>query len=142
MAKAELKTRPTGASVNDFIASVEVPVRRADAEKTLELFTRITGEKPTMWGPAIVGFGSRALEYASGRELDWPIIAFSPRKQNMTLYVVCNSPKQPELLAKLGKHSTSVSCLYIKKLSDVDANVLEAVVRDAYQYSRKSKGSV
>jgi len=142
MAKAELKTRPTDASVDDFIASVEDPVRRADAETTLELFTRVTGEKPTMWGPAIVGFGSRPLEYASGRELDWPIIAFSPRKQNMTLYVVCSSPKQPELLAKLGKHSTSVSCLYIKKLSDVNPKVLEAVVKDAYKHSKKSKGSV
>ena len=142
MAKAELQTRPTDASVDEFIASVEDPVRRADAKKTLEMFTRITGETAVMWGPAIVGFGSRPLKYQTGRELDWPIIAFSPRKQNMTLYVVCNSPKQPELLAKLGKHSTSVSCLYIKKLSDVDPKVLEAVVKDAYKYSRKSKGSV
>ena len=142
MAKAELQTRPTDASVDDFIASVDDPVRRADAGKTLELFTRITGEKPTMWGPAIVGFGSQQLKYATGRELDWPIIAFSPRKQNMTLYVVCNSPKQPALLAKLGKHSTSVSCLYIKKLSDVDEKVLEAVVKDAYQYSKKKKKPV
>ena len=88
MAKAELKTRPTDASVEEFIASVDDPIRRADAERTLEMFTRITGEKPTMWGPAIVGFGSRELAYATGRELDWPIIAFSPRKQNMTLYVI------------------------------------------------------
>ena len=93
-------------------------------------------------GPAIVGFGSRPLKYATGRELDWPIIAFSPRKQNMTLYVVCKSPNQTDLLAKLGKHSNSVSCLYIKKLSDVDAKVLEAVVKDAYKYSKKSRGSV
>ena len=77
-----------------------------------------------------------------GTDLDWPIIAFSPRKQNMTLYVVCSSPKQPKLLAKLGKHSTSVSCLYIKKLSDVDPKVLEAVVKDAYQHCKKSRGSV
>jgi hypothetical protein len=142
MAKAELKTRPTDASVDNFIASVDNATRRKDAIKVLELFKRVTGEKPTMWGPAIVGFGSRALEYASGRELDWPIIAFSPRKQNMTLYVICNSPKQPELLAKLGKHSTSVSCLYIKKLADVNATVLESVVKDAYEHSKKSKGSV
>ena len=106
------------------------------------MFTRITGEKPTMWGPAIVGFGSRELAYATGRELDWPIIAFSPRKQNMTLYVICNSPKQPALLAKLGKHSTSVSCLYIKKLADVDEQVLEAVVKDAYKHSKSRNGAV
>ena len=142
MAKAELKTAPTDASVDDFIASIENETRRNDAIKTLEMFKRITGEKATMWGPAIVGFGSRPLKYATGRELDWPIIAFSPRKQNMTLYVVCKSPNQPDLLAKLGKHSTSVSCLYIKKLSDVDAKVLEAVVKDAYKYSKKSRGSV
>ena len=142
MAKAELQTRPTDASVDDFIASVEDAVRRADAETTLELFKRVTGEKPTMWGPAIVGFGSRSLKYATGRELDWPILAFSPRKQNMTLYVICNSPKQPELLARLGKHTTSVSCLYIKKLSDVDEKMLEAVVKDAYKHLKKSKGSV
>ena len=142
MAKAELKTRPTDASVDDFIASVENETRRKDALKVFEMFKRITGEKATMWGPAIVGFGSQQLKYATGRELDWPIVGFSPRKQNMTLYVICNSPKQPELLAKLGKHSTSVSCLYINKLTDVDENVLEAVVKDAYKHSKNSKGSV
>jgi hypothetical protein len=142
MAKAELKTRPTDASVDDFIASVDDPIRRADAQKTLELYKRVTGEKPTMWGPAIVGFGSQSLRYATGRELDWPVAAFSPRKQNMTLYVICGSPRQPALLAKLGRHTTSVSCLYIKKLADVDEEVLEAVVRDAYQYSEKRKVAV
>jgi len=81
---------------------------------------------------------SQQLKYATGRELDWPIIAFSPRKQNMTLYVVCGSPNQPKLLAKLGKHSTSVSCLYINKLADVNEKVLEAVVKDAYKHSSKS----
>lgn len=142
MAKAELKTRPTDASVEDFIASIENETRRNDAIKTLEMFKRITGEKATMWGPAIVGFGSQQLKYATGRELDWPIIAFSPRKQNMTLYVVCSSPKQPELLAKLGKHSTSVSCLYINKFSDINLKVLEAVVKDAYTYSKKKRKAV
>jgi len=142
MAKAELKTRPTDASVDDFIASIENETRRNDAIKTLEMFKRITGEKPTMWGPAIVGFGSQQLKYATGRELDWPIVGFSPRQQNMTPYVICGSPNQPKLLAKLGKHSTAVSCLYIKKLADVDEKVLEAVVKDAYKHSKKSKGSV
>lgn len=142
MAKAELKTRPTDASVDDFVASIDNETRRNDAIKTLEMFKRITGEKPTMWGPSIVGFGSRQLKYATGRELDWPIIAFSPRKQNMTLYVVCSSPNQPKLLAKLGKHSTSVSCLYINKLADVNEKVLEAVVKDAYTYSKKKRKAV
>ena len=142
MAKYELKTRETDASVDNFIASVENQTRRNDAVKVLDIFRRMTGEKPKMWGPAIVGFGNRMLKYPNGRELDWPVIAFSPRRQNMTLYVVCRSPNQPGLLAKLGKHTTSVSCLYIKKLSDVDERVLEAVVKDAYTHSKNSKGYV
>ena len=143
MAKAELKTKETESSVDDFIASVENPERRADAEKVLAMYKRVTGEEPKMWGPAIVGFGHQVLKYESGREFDWMIAAFSPRKQNMTLYVICDSPKQPALLEKLGKHTTSVSCLYIKRLSDVDEKVLEAVVKDAYKYEvKKSKGSV
>lgn len=140
MAKAELKTKETDASVDEFIAAVENETRRNDAIKTLEMFKRITGETPKMWGPGIVGFGKMPLKYASGRELDWPIVGFSPRKQNMTLYVICNSPKQPELFAKLGKHTSSVSCLYINKLADVDEKVLEAVVKDAYQHTKKTGG--
>ncbi len=142
MAKAELKTKETTASVDDFIASVENSARRADAEKVLEMYKRVTGEEPKMWGPAIVGFGSGVLKYPDGREIDWMLAAFSPRKQNMTLYVICNSPKQPALLAKLGKHSTSVACLYFKELSDVDEKVLEAVVKDAYLNAKKKKSSV
>ena len=142
MAKAELKTKETNASVDDFIASIDNEVRRSDAEKVLAIYERVTGEEPKMWGPAIVGFGHQVLKYESGREFDWMRAAFSPRKQNMTLYVICDSPKQPALLAKLGKHSTSVSCLYIKKLADVDEKVLEAIVKDAYQHEKKRKGSV
>lgn len=141
MAKAELKTRPTDASVDDFIASVDNKTRRSDAEKTLEMFKRITGETPMMWGPAIIGFGVAPYKYPDGRTIDWPIVGFSPRRQNMTLYVICSSPKQPELLAKLGKHKTAVSCLYINKLADVDEKVLERVVKDAYQYSKKSRSA-
>jgi hypothetical protein len=90
-----------------------------------------------MWGPAIVGFGSCTIKYADGRELDWPMAAFSPRKQNMTLYVINPSPKQPELLAKLGKHSTSVSCLYIKRLADVDEKILERIIKDSFNHVEK-----
>jgi len=138
MAKAEIKTRPTDASVEAFIASVDNEVRRADAMKTLEMMKRITGIEPVMWGPAIIGFGSAVLKYPDGREIDWPMIGFSPRKQNLTLYVICNSPNQSELLKKLGKHTSSVSCLYIKKLSDVDELVLEAIVLDAYAHVKKT----
>ena len=138
MAKYEMKTTKTDASVEDFLNSVENEERRTDGFRVLEMYKRITGEKPKMWGPAIIGFGDRKYKYPDGREMDWMKAAFSPRKQNLTLYVVCDSPKQPKLLEKLGKHTTSVSCLYIKRLSDVDTKVLEAVITDAYKYVSKS----
>lgn len=134
MAKETTKTRPTEASVDEFLNSVTDVRRRADAFKLLETYRRITGEKAVMWGPAIVGFGSRVLKYADGRELDWPIAAFSPRKTSLTLYVICDSPNQPKLLSKLGKHTSSVACLYIKKLSDVDEAVLEELIADSVAY--------
>ena len=134
MAKYEPKTRETDASVGDFLNSVENRERREDGFRVLEMFTRLTDEKPKMWGPAIIGFGKVMIKYPEGRELDWPAIAFSPRKQNLTLYVQTGTEKQKKLLEKLGKHSTSVSCLYIKRLSDVDAMVLEKVIADAYKH--------
>ena len=137
MAKNEPKTRETDASVEDFLNSVENKERREDGFRLLEMFTRLTGEKPKMWGPAIVGFGKVMLKYPDGRELDWPAVAFSPRKQNLTLYVVPGTEKQTKLLEKLGKHSISVSCLYIKRLSDVDEKVLEKVIADAYGHRVK-----
>ncbi len=141
MAKAELKTQETEASVEEFLNSVENDERRADAFRVLEMYKRVTGEEPKMWGPAIVGFGHCVLKYESGREFDWMIAAFSPRKANMTLYVITDSPKQPELLAKLGKHTVSKACLYIKRLSDIDEKVLEKVIQDAVRHiSRKKTG--
>lgn len=133
MAKYEPKTRETDASVDDFLNSVENEERRADAFRVLEMFSRVTGEKPKMWGPAIIGFGKVMIKYADGRELDWPAVGFSPRKQNLTLYVMPGSEKQKSLLGKLGKHSASLSCLYIKRLPDVDEKVLEKVIADAYR---------
>lgn len=92
-----------------------------------------------MWGPAIVGFGSEAIRYADGRELDWPVAGFSPRKANLTLYVICGSPRQPALLQRLGKYTSSVSCLYIKKLADVDEAVLQEVIADCVQHVRSKR---
>ena len=138
MAGAELKTKQTDASVEDFLNSVENAERRTDGFRVLGMFKRITGEEPRMWGPSIIGFGSRKFKYPDGREIDWMAVAFSPRKTNLTLYVICDSPKQPELLAKLGKHSTSVSCLYIKRLSDVDEKVLEKIIKDAVEHVLKA----
>ena len=138
MAKTELQTRETGASVEAFLNSVENDTRRNDAFTVLEMFKRVSGEEPKMWGPAIVGFGNCKYKYPDGREIDWMVTAFSPRKQNMTLYVICNSSKQPELLAKLGKHKTSKACLYINKLADVDLKILEKIVADSYKYVLKN----
>ena len=137
MAKTELKTKETTASIEDFLNSIENETRRADGFRVLEMYKRVTGEKPKMWGPAIIGFGHTKLRYDDGREMDWMLAAFSPRKQNMTLYVICDSPKQPALLEKLGKHKTSTACLYINKLSDVDEKVLEAIVEDSYKFALK-----
>lgn len=121
--------------------SVENDTRRNDAFTVLEMFKRVSGEEPKMWGPAIVGFGNCKYKYPDGREIDWMVTAFSPRKQNMTLYVICNSPKQPELLAKLGKHKTSKACLYINKLADVDLKILEKIVADSYKYVKKNSST-
>lgn len=141
MAKAELKTQETEASVEEFLNSIADETRRSDAFRVLEMYKRVTGEEPKMWGPSIVGFGHRVLKYESGREFDWMIAAFSPRKANLTLYVITDSTKQPELLAKLGKHTVSKACLYVKRLSDVDEKVLENIVKDSFRHdSRKKTG--
>jgi hypothetical protein len=137
MAKYEPKTRETDASVQDFLNSLENDERRADAFRVLEMFKRLTGEEPKMWGPAIVGFGKQPLKYPDGRKIDWPLTGFSPRKQNLSLYVICSSPKQPALLEKLGKHTSSVSCLYIKRLSDIDEKVLIAVIKDCVRHTKR-----
>ena len=137
MAKYEPKTRETDASVEDFLNSVENKERREDAFRVLEMYKRATGLPPKMWGTAIIGFGTRPIKYADGSEMDWPIAAFSPRKQNMTIYAINGSAKQPELLAKLGKHSTSKACLYIKRLADVDEKVLESIIKDSFSHVEK-----
>lgn len=129
MAKAKLKTRPTDADVEAFLNGVEDVEQRADAFRLLAMMKNVTGEGPRMWGPAIIGFGSRPIRYASGRELDWPITAFAPRKNALTLYLTLGGfDKYAEYLSKLGKHKTGKGCLYIKRLSDVDENVLENLI--------------
>ena len=129
---AELKTKKNTASVEGFLNTIKEKQKREDSFAVLEMFKKVTGEKPEMWGPSIIGFGNVHLKYPSGRELDWMKIGFSPRKQNLTLYVLCNSKEQGELLKKLGKHKTGQSCLYINKLSEVDANVLKKIIEKGY----------
>lgn len=128
---AENKTQPTGEPVEAFLARVADPQRRADCATVLAMMRRASGVEPVMWGSSIVGFGLYQYRYASGRTGDWPVIGFSPRKNDLTLYLMPGLAGQEALLAKLGKHKTGVSCLYLKRLSDVDLPTLEALVEDA-----------
>lgn len=131
---AENKTRPTSASVDDFIAAIDNPRRRADAQTALTIYKEVTGLLPVMWGPAIIGFGTQHYVYESGREGDMPAAGFSPRKANMTFYVGDRFEGAKALYARLGKYKKSVACLYINKLDDVDPEVLREIV--ARQFAR------
>lgn len=132
---AENKTRPTGASVNEFLEGVANDTRRRDAHTVLEMMKRVTGEEPQMWGPSIIGFGIQHYRYESGREGDVPRVGFSPRKANLALYVLTGTESEAGLLARLGKHKRGVSCLYINKLADVDMRVLEDLIADVWEQS-------
>src|SRR5712691_11252168 len=125
---AENKTKPTKSSVAAFIDELADETRRADAKALVKLMQSATGEKPKMWGPSIIGFGSYHYAYDSGREGDMPLIGFSPRKAATVLYITTGFSGSQALLAKLGKHTMSGSCLHIKKLTDVDQKVLEGIV--------------
>ena len=122
--KAELKTKKNEASVDDFIESVQDEQVRADCLEIAKMMEQATKSKAKMWGSSIIGFGEQHLIYESGRELDWMKIGFTPRKQNITLYISLNE----RLLKKLGKHTTGKGCLYIKKLADVDKKVLKELI--------------
>ena len=128
MAKAALKTKKTEASVEGFLNSVKEEQQRKDSFIILEMMRKGTGDKPKMWGSAIIGFGNVQLKYESGRELDWFKMGFSPRKQALTIYGCIHSKQQAELLKKLGKYKTGKGCLYIKKLADVDTAVLKKMI--------------
>ena len=125
---AENKTKPTKSSVNGFINSLTDSTRRLDAKTLVKLLQNATGEKPKMWGPAIIGFGSYHYVYDSGREGDMPLVGFSPRKAANVLYINTSFSGVKMLLNKLGKHSSHGVCLNIKNLADVDQKVLEALV--------------
>lgn len=130
---AENKTKPTLASVDDFIAAIENSRRRADALTVLKIYQEVTGLPPVMWGPSIIGFGTLHYTYATGREGDMPAAAFSPRKANLTFYVNYNFEGAAELYARLGKYKKSVACLYINKLDDVDLDVLYEIIAREYR---------
>jgi hypothetical protein len=126
---AEQKTKPTDASVEKYFENIPDETRREDCRQVARIMEEITGENPVMWGPSIVGFGTQHYKYASGHEGDWPIAAFSPRKKDLTIYLLPGPSQFPELMAQLGKHSTGKSCLYIKRLSDVHVPTLKKLIR-------------
>ena len=126
---AEQKTKPTNESVKDFLNKISDEERRADCFAVAKIMEEITGEKPVMWGPSIVGFGSYRYKYASGREGDWPMTGFSPRKKDLTVYMMMGFTKHTELMEKLGKHSAAQSCLYIKRLSDIHVPTLKKLIK-------------
>lgn len=134
---AELKTQPNDLDVESFINTIEPESKRDDAWEVLKLMKKVTGEEPVMWGSSIVGFGKYKYVYESGREGEWMLTGFSPRKQAMTLYLMSGYEKMDDLMQKLGKYKSSVSCLYIKRLSDIDLDVLEEMVRKSVEIIKK-----
>lgn len=128
---ADKKTQQTKASVNDFVANIAHDGRRADSKALIKLMRSISGEKPCMWGPSIIGFGEHYYRYASGKETSICKIGFSPRVNALSLYLA-SFPEKQSLLKKLGKHKTSKACLYINKLDDVDLDVLRSIIEGAW----------
>ena len=135
---AEVKTKARRASVRKFLESVDNAKRREDSFAVLEIMKQITGEEPKMWGPSIVGFGTYHYKYASGREGDWMVTGFSPRKQALTLYIMAGFSRYDELMSKLGKYKTGKSCLYINKLEDVHLPTLKRLIRESVKHMKKT----
>lgn len=139
---AEPKTKETNESVTKFLNSVEDETKRKDSFAILEMMEQATGLPAKMWGPAIIGFGSYHYKYESGHEGDACITGFSPRKAAITLYVINAADKMQELLKQLGKYKTGGGCLYIKKLTDVDTNVLKKIIKASYDYAKDKNACV
>ncbi len=128
---AELKTKPTQASVKDFLNQIPDKERRDDCFAIAKIMEEVTGDKPKMWGPSIVGFGTYHYKYASGREGDWPVTGFSPRKKDLTLYIMMGFEKHADLMKQLGKYSNAKSCLYIRRLSDIHVPTLKKLIKSS-----------
>lgn len=140
MAKSENKTKQTKASVDDFLNGVVNDQRRNDSFEVKGLMEKITGESAKMWGPSIVGFGTYHYKYESGREGDFMKVGFSPRATSLTLYIMTGFERHDEIVGRLGKFKTGKSCLYIKKLEDVDRDVLTELITESYQHMTKKYG--
>jgi hypothetical protein len=134
---AELKTKQTTASVAAFIKSQPDEQTRRDCREIVTLIKEVTGKSPKMWGTSIVGFGQCRLKYASGRELDWFYVGFSPRKANISLYLTCDLSKFSQLLKKLGKHKSGKGCLYINTLGDIDRAVLKEMIKKSVEDTKR-----
>ncbi|MDP1554163.1 MAG: DUF1801 domain-containing protein [Hyphomonas sp.] len=138
MAKYDVKTKVTEVTPKDLIAAMEDGPRKTDAEVLLKWMTKVTGLKPKMWGPSIIGFGRYAYTYDTGHSGEFMMTGFSPRKANMVLYILPGYADISDTLARLGRHKIGKSCLYINKLSDVDMDVLEEIVRQGVEHVRKN----
>ena len=134
---AELKTKRNKGDVEAFLNSVPEERKREDSYTILKLMKEVTGKEPEMWGESIIGFGSYHYKYESGREGNWFLTGFSPRKQNLTLYIMAGFDEYDLLLSKLGKHKTGKACLYIKKMNDVDTTVLKELVKKSVEHMEK-----
>ena len=143
---AENKTKPTDQSVAEFLNKIPDAQRREDCRAVAKIMEEITGSKPQMWGASIVGFGSYHYKYDSGREGDWLVTGFSPRKQDLTLYIMMGFEKHGDLMKQLGKHRAAKSCLYIKRLSDIHVptlkKLIKASVRDHAAYIKARKAAL
>jgi hypothetical protein len=133
---AENKTRPTAASVTAFVNSIDDPRRRAEVRKVAAMMRRVTGKRARMWGPSMVGYGTYHYRYASGREGDFMLTGYSPRKQALTIYILAGFDRFRPLMKKLGTFKTGKSCLYIRRLADVDEEVLEQLIDESVKYMR------
>jgi len=132
------KTLPNDASVEGYLLSIENEQRREDTRAVVEMMKQITGHPPVMWGDSIIGFDTYHYKYASGREGDWMISAVAPRKTAQTIYIMAGFDRFSELMGRLGKYKTGSSCLYLKKLSDADVEVLEELITASVQYMRET----
>lgn len=133
---AQLKTQPNDESVSGFLERVEDDEKREDSYTILKLMQEITGEEPKMWGDSIIGFGTYHYTYASGRTGEWFLTGFSPRVQNLTLYIMSGFDEYDELLGNLGKHSTGKSCLYVKHLENIDLDILKKLVAKSVEHMK------
>lgn len=131
---SENKTKPTNESVEAFLGGVQDEQRRSDCQRLVEIMQEATGRAPKLWGNGMVGFGSYHYRYASGREGDWFITGFSPRKNDLTLYIMAGFERYEDLMSRLGKHRTGKSCLYVKRLADVDREVLRELISESVRH--------